>query len=205
MALPNKGEIIGQFLLKANNGTVTPDSKPEWAECETYLAMAVNYIQIGNYWLETKAEGEHVINPLMLTAFNNVPIVFDTDTQRSYSDLPSNVISISKGRALTITTMCGRVCFPLQQSDDALERFYGKHKKVISYQLEGQKRVWLYNLPKLITGLRPKYIVAVHDVDDTAEIILPSDGYVKVVDLMFSFFTGEIQVQPDYAQDGKTN
>lgn len=205
MALSTKAELISQSLLEIAGGVVTPDLNLRWGECETYLAMAVNYIQVGNYWLETKAEAEHVINPLLLTAFNNVAILFDTPTGKYYSDLPANIVTLSKGRALTITTMCGRMCYPLLQSDDALEYFYGKHKNTISYQIEGPKRVWWYNMPKLVTGIRPKYIVNVHDIDDDAEIILPSDGYVKVVQMMVEFLTGERKADPDYTQDAKAN
>lgn len=205
MALPTKSELISQALLQISGGVLTPDVNVRWGECETYLAMAVNYVQVGNYWLETKAEAEHVINPLLLTAFNNVAIQLDADTERQYSDLPANIVTLSKGRALTITTMCGRMCYPLLQSDDALERFYGRYKNTISYQIEGPRRVWWYNMPKLVTGVRPKYIVHVHDIDDDAEIILPSDAYVKVVQMMVEFLTGERKADPDYVQDSKTN
>lgn len=205
MALFTKAELISQSLLALNGGVQTPDSTLRWGECETYLAMSVNYIQTGNYWLEIRAESEHTINPLLLTTFNDVPILYSTDNLRYYSDLPQNVITLPKGRALEITTMCGKKCYPLAQGDEDLERFYGKYKSVISYQLEGQKRVWFYGNLKLITGIRPKYIVSVHDLDDTDEIVLPSDGYVKVVQMMVEFLSGERKAEKDYDQDAKTN
>jgi hypothetical protein len=202
---PSKSELIGQALLVVGGGVVTPDLTVRYGECETYLAMAVNYVMTGNYWLESKAEGEKTINPLLLTVFENVPISYSETNFRHYADLPKNVVTLPKGRALEITTMCGKKCFPLGQGDDALEQFYGPYKNIISYQLEGQRRVWLYNKPKLVSTLRPKYIVHVNDLADTDEIILPSDGYVKVVELMVNFLRGEKMESKDYVENGKTN
>jgi len=200
-----KSEIIGQVLLEVGGGVVTPDLTVRYGECETYLAMAVNYVQTGNYWMETKAEGEKTINPLLLTTFDNIPILYSDDHRRYYADLTKNVITLPKGRALEITTMCGKKCFPLGQGDDALEQYYSPYKTGISYQLEGPKRVWLYNKPKLVEAIRSKQIVHINDVADTDEIILPSDGYVKVVEMMVNFLRGEKQESKDYIEDGKAN
>ena len=200
-----KAEIIFEALLAANGGVLTPDATTRYGECEVYLAMAVNYVQTGNYWMETKAEGEKTINPLLLTTFDNIPILYSDDHRRYYSDLTKNVITLPKGRALEITTMCGKKCFPLGQGDDALEQYYGPYKTGISYQLEGPRRVWFYNLPKLIVAIRPKYIVHVNDLEDTDEIILPSDGYVKVVEMMTAFLKGEKMENKDYALNAKPN
>lgn len=200
-----KNELIGQALLQVGGGVVTPDLLPRYGECETYLAMAVNYVQTGNYWLETKAEGEKTINPLLLTTFDNIPIFYSDDHHRFYADLTKNLITLPKGRAIEITTMCGKKCFPLGQGDDALEQYYGMYKTGISYQLEGTRRVWFYNLPKLVSAIRPKYIVAVHDLDDNDEIILPSDGYVKVIEMMTSFLKGEKMESKDSTEDQKPN
>lgn len=201
-----KSYYIGQALLRIGGGVVTPDLAVRRGEAETYFAMAVNYVQTGNYWLETKAEGEKTINPLLSTAFDDVPILYSDDHLRYYSDLPSDVITIPKGRALEITTMCGKVCYPLVQSDEALERFYGKYKPgIISYKLEAPKRVWLYGDFALISGLRPKYIVHVNDIDDDTPILLPSDGDIKVIDMMVNFLLAEKQEEKDYTEDAKSN
>ena len=200
-----KSELIYEALLAVNGGVLTPDATTRYGECEVYLAMAVNYVQTGNYWMETKAEDEKTINPLLLTTFDNIPILYSEPHRRYYADLTKNVITLPKGRALEITTMCGKKCFPLGQGDDALEQFYGKYKTGISYQLEGPKRVWLYNLPKLVEAIRPKYIVHVNDLADTDEIILPSDGYVKVVEMMINFLKGEKMENKDYALNAKPN
>lgn len=200
-----KAELIYEALLAVNGGVLTPEATTRYGECEVYLAMAVNYVQTGNYWMESKSEGEKTINPLLLTTFDNIPIQYSDDHRRYYADLTKNVITLPKGRALEITTMCGKKCFPLGQGDDALEQYYGPYKTGISYQLEGPKRVWLYNLPKLVTAIRPKYIVHVNDLEDTDEIILPSDGYVKVVEMMTNFLKGEKMENKDYTLNAKPN
>ena len=196
-----KGEFIGAALLKLNEGEINPSNRVWYSDIVPYLAAAVNYVQVGNYWLESKGEGERTINPLLLTTFDNVAIQYSEDHERYYSDLPKNVITLPKGRALEITTMCGKKCWPLGQGDDALEQYYGRFKKNISYQLEGQKRVWYYNLPKLIKAVRPKYIVHINDLDDTDEIILPSDGDVKVLDLIIKMAQVTPQENIDYTSD----
>ena len=201
----SKSELISQALLAVGGGVVTPELLPRWGECETYLAMACNYVQTGNYWLETKTEGEKTINPLLLTTFENVPIVYSDDHLRYYSDLPKNVITLPKGRALKITTMCGKKCFPLDEGSEALEEYYGQYKAMISFKLEGPRRVWWYNKPKLVSAIRPSYIVAIHDLDDDDEIILPSDAYAKVVDMMINFLNGEKMANKDYTEDQKPN
>lgn len=200
-----KAELISQALLVVGGGIITPDLTVRWGECETYLAMAVNYVQTGNYWVESKAEGEKTINPLLLTTFDNIPIFYSEDNRIHYADLIKNVITLPKGRGLKITTMCGKNCFPLGEGDDALEGFYGPYKNVISYQIQNAKRIWLYNLPKLVEALRSKQLVHVNDLADTDEIILPSDGYVKVVEMMVAFLRNEKLENKDYQENGKPN
>src|SRR6185312_4817580 len=97
MALPSKAELIGQALLQISGGVLTSDVLPRWGEAETYLCMSVNYVQTGNYWLETKQENnDRTINPLLLTVFPNLTPVYSSDRLRSYIDLPQNVITLAK-------------------------------------------------------------------------------------------------------------
>lgn len=200
-----KSELIGQALLAISGGELTPDLSVRYGECETYLAMAVNYVQTGNYWMESKAEGEKTVNPLLLTTFENIPIQYSQDNRIYYADLVKSVITLPKGRGLKITTMCGKTCFPLGEGDDALEGYYGPYKTGISYQIQDSKRIWLYNLPKLVEALRSKQVVHVNDLEDTDEIILPSDGYVKVVEMMVQFLKGEKMENKDYTLNAKSN
>lgn len=204
MAL-TKAEIIGRVLLRLDGGEPTTDSALKWGELETDLAMAVNYVMVGQYWAENKAEGGHNINPLLYTVFENIPIQTDALTGRKYFTLPKNLITLPKARALEVNTMSGKICFPLTQGDDALEQFYGPLKKNISYLPEGQLRVWLYNVPPLISAVRTKQWVHVGDLNDTDLIILPSDGDTKVVELMVGWSTGEVERPKDYTQDTKSN
>lgn len=200
-----KAQLISQALLKVEGGVATTDSAIKWGEMETYLAMAVNYVMTGQYWAENRSEGGHNINPLLYTVFENITINQDSTTQRYYFTLPKNVITLPKGRALEVMTMCGKTCFPLNQGDDALEQYYGKLKKNISYLIEGQTHVWLYNKPALVKAIRTKQWVHVQDLADTDLVILPSDGDTKVVDLMVNFFLGERQMPKDYQEDSKDN
>lgn len=200
-----KGQLIGQILLKVEGGVPSTDSSVKWGECETYLAMAVNYVMTGQYWAENRSEGGHNINPLLYTVFENITISQDTLTSRYYFTLPKSLITLPKGRALEVMTMCGKTCFPLTQGDDALEQYYGKFKKSISYLIEGQTKVWLYNKPALVNAVRTKQWVHVGDLLDTDLVILPSDGDLKVVDLAVSWMTGERQMPKDYKEDTKDN
>lgn len=201
--MATKAELISQALIRIEGGVPTTDSVVKWGECETYLAYSVNYVMTGQYWAENKAEGGHNVNPLLYTVFENIPIQQDATTQRYYFTLPKKLITLPKARALEVNTMCGKMCFPLTQGDNALEQYYGCLKKSISYYPEGQTKVWLYNVPALVKQVRTKQWVHVGDLDDNDEVILPSDGDVKVVDMMVSFLTGERQMPKDYTQDTK--
>lgn len=160
---------------------------------------------VGQYWAENKSEGGHNINPLLYTVFENVAIDTDSTTGRKYFNLPAPLITLPKARALEVNTMAGKMCFPLTQGDNALEEYYGCLKKSISYFPEGQTRVWLYNVPALVKALRTKQWVHIGDIDDDTEIILPSDGDTKVIDLMVQFMLGERQTPKDYTEDSKDN
>lgn len=201
----SKAQLIGQILLKVEGGVVTPDSSVRWGECETYLAMAVNYVMTGQYWAESRSEGGHNINPLLYTVTENVAIQTDGTTGRKYFTLPFTLITLPKARALEVNTMCGKICFPLTQGDDALEQYYGKFKKSISYLPEGQTKVWLYNVPALVSAIRTKQWVHIGSLNDTDLVILPSDGDTKVVDMCVQFMTGERELPKDYIQDTKDN
>lgn len=197
----SKSQLISQALIRIEGGAITSDSSVHWGEMETYLSMAVNYVMVGQYWAENRSEGGHNINPLLYTVFENVPISTDSTTGRKYFTLPKNLITLPKARALEVNTMCGKMCFPLVQGDNALEQYYGCLKKSISYFPEGQLRVWLYNVPALVKAIRTKQWVHVQDLADTDLVILPSDGDTKVVDLMVDFFMKERETPKDYTQD----
>jgi hypothetical protein len=198
-----KSEIIGRVIVGLSGGQPTTDFPVRWGELETDLVMAVNYVMTGQYWAENKAEGGHVINTLLWTVFENVPVQTDSTTSRKYFNLPKPLITLSKARSLEVNTMSGKICFPLTQGDDALEEYYGCMKKSISYYPEGQVKVWLYNVPALVTALRTKQWVKVTDLNDDDEILLPSDGDSKVVELMIGWGTGQLQRPRDYTQDKK--
>ncbi len=197
-------ELVGEVLLKLTGGVLTSDSSTRWGEAKTYLVMASNYVQVGNYWNETKAEGERTINPTLLQAFNGIAVSKDTSRKQFYSDLPKRVLSLPKGRALEMNTNCNKRIIPLGQGDDAMEEYYACFKSVISYQLEGQ-RVWYYGMPPLVQSVRAKYLVHLADLDDDDEVLLPSDGEVKVMDLMYAWLSGEKEAPKDYKTDGKDN
>lgn len=201
----SKGEIIGRVILRVTGGLPSPDNPVRWGELETDLVMAVNYVMTGQYWAENKSEGGHNINPLLYTVFENIPVLQDSPTQRYYFNLVKPLITLPKGRALEVMTLSGKVCFPLTQGDESLEEYYGKLKKSMSYQIEGQTRVWLYNKPALVNKVRTKQWVHIGDMADTDLIILPSDGDAKVVDLMCQWALGELDRPRDYTQDTKAN
>lgn len=198
-----KAQIIGRVLIAVQGGEVTTDSPVRWGELETDLVMAVNYVMTGQYWAENRSEGGHNINPLLYTVFENIPVLQDSTTERYYFNLVKPVITLPKGRALEVMTMAGKTCFPLTQGDDALEQYYGCMKKGISYLIEGQVRVWLYNKPALVKAVRTRQWVHIGDIQDTDLIILPSDGDTKVVELMKQWALGEIERPRDYTQDTK--
>lgn len=200
-----QAELISQALLRIEGGHPTTESSVRWGECQTYLYAAVNYVMTGQYWAENKSEGGHNINPLLYTPFENITIQQDTLTGRYYFNLVKPLITLPKGRALEVNTMSGDMVFPLVQGDTALEKFYGSLKAVMSYYIEGPTKVWLYNKPALVKEVRTKQWVKISDLDDTDEIILPSDGDLKVVDIMVQFLTGERQMPKDTTADSKEN
>ncbi len=202
--MATKAELIGEVLLRLSGGVLTSDQSVRWPEAEVYLAMAVNYVQTLNYWNETKAEGERTVNPTLLQSFDDIDVLYSTDRQQSYSDLPKRVLSLPKGRALQLNTKCGKRIIPLGEGDDATEQYYKCFKSVISYQLEGQK-VWYYGMSRLVEGVRGKYLVHVNDLADDDEVLLPSDGDAKVLDMMYGWLSGEKEAPKDYLVDAKDN
>lgn len=198
-----KSELIGRVLLRTTGGHPTTDDPVRWGEMETDLVMAVNFVMTGQYWAENKVEGGHNINPLLYTVFENITILQDATTSRYYFNLVKPIITLPKGRALEVMTMAGKTCFPLTQGDDALEQYYGCLKKSMSYLIEGQTKVWLYNKPALVRAVRTKQWVHIGDLADSDQIILPSDGDAKVVDMMVAWSTNEIERPRDYTQDTK--
>lgn len=197
-----KEELIGEVLLKLSGGSITTEFSVKYPEAEIYLAAAVNYVQTGNYWFETKQEGEHSINPLLMMTFDNIPVEWSEDHQRHFFTLPKRVITISKGRGLEVTTMSGKKCIPLGQGDDATEEYYGQYKRVVSYQIDSYPRVWVWNTG-LLEKVRTRQLVHVGDLSATDEILLPSDGDVKVMDLMIGWLSGQKAAPTDPTLDGK--
>lgn len=203
--MATKDEIVAEVLLRLNGGVSTPNSSVKRGDLETYLVAAVNYSQLGTYWVEGKAEGEHAVNLMMMTPFDNVPILYSLVNQRYYSDLPAAVVTLPKGRSLNITTECGKTLIPLPLGDEAMQEYYGKYDTQIKYQLEGNQKVWYYGLSiyPLIKVVRPRYIASVADLPGSAEILLSADGEKTVLDLMFAWASGEKAAPKNYTEDGK--
>jgi hypothetical protein len=200
-----KASIIYQALLAVNGGVVTPNMSTRYGEAEEYFAYAFNYAQLGTYWAENKAEMEHTINPLVLTPFDNVAVLYSSIRQRYYSTLPAPVVALPKGRSLEISDQNGKRLIPLTQGDDAMQEYYHDYDSQLKYQLEGSSTVWFYGMDKrpLLKYIRPKYIASVYDLPDTAEILLSADGYNTVTGLMVAFLKGERAMPKQYAETGK--
>lgn len=200
-----KAEFIGQALLRLTGGVLTSDNAVRWPEAETYLALAVNYVQTGNYWAESKAEGESTVNPLLVQAFDNVAVEFSDYRNQKYADLPLRILSLPKGRGLELYTQCGVKLIPLTKGDDAMGKYYDCFKTVVNYQPEGN-RVWFgKNFPPLVEAIRGKGLIHVSSLGDDDEVLLPSDGDVKVLDLMYAWLSGEKEAPKDYKVDAKDN
>ena len=206
--MATKDTLIYQALLRVSGGVLTDAVSVRYGEAETYLVAAVNYVQLGNYWLENKAEGEHAVNVMMFTPFDNVAILYSAVNQRYYSTLPAPVVTLPKGRSLAITSETGQTFIPLTLGDESMQEFYGKFDKNIKYQLEGNLTVWYWNIeqyPLLIANgkVRPRYIASVASIPGTQEILLPANGEKDVLDLMYSWLMGERMAPKNYTEDGK--
>lgn len=199
-----KNELIFQVLLAISGGEYTEDISVRYGEAEVALAAAVNYVQLGNYWLENKAEREKVVNPMVLVPFDNIPILFSTVRQRHYITLPARVIPLPKGRSLSITTEYGDTFIPMSQGDDALFSHYEDFTDQVFFLSEGTTTVWLYGMENkpLLKYCRPKYPVNVLDLPGTAEILLPANGDNDVMTLMKGWLTGERAMPKQYTEDG---
>ena len=205
--MATKDEILYEALLRISGGKYTDDVSVRYGEAEVYLASAVNYVQLGNYWIEGKAEQEHAVNPMMLSAFDNVPILYSTIRKRYYVTLPARVVPLPKGRSLSITTECGKTFIPLVPGDEEMQQYYADFDDNIKYLPEGTVTVWLYGMDKypLIKYCRPRYIVNVRDLPGTAEILLPANGEKDVLDLMVGWLGNERIAPKDYSETGKDN
>lgn len=200
----SKDQLIYEVLLRVTGGVLTSDATTRYGEAEVYLAAAVNFVMTGNYYIESKAEGGSTINPLMWVPTENIPVSYDATRRQRYSDFPKIILKLPKGRALEINTMCGKRCIPLDQGDDAMAEYYDKFKDIINYQIEKQ-RVWWWNINPLITAVRSKQLVEVNELEGTDEIMLPSDGYVKVMDMMYAWLMQEQANPKDFIEDAKPN
>ena len=203
--MATKDAIVGQIFLRLSGGVVTTNSSVKWGDIDYYLSAAFNYVQLGTYWVENKAEMEHTINPLCLIPFDNVPILFNSVRQRYYATLPAPVVALPKGRALEISTEGGQRLIPLTQGQDAMQEYYGKNSQQIKYQLEGTTTVWFYGMENnpLLAFIRPKYIASIGDIPGDSEVLLAADGLKNILDLTYAWMSGEKQMPKQYAETGK--
>jgi len=198
-----KEEIIGLALLEAGGGVYTTDSSARWPEAEGYLVAAVNFVMLGNYRLESRDEGERTVNPLLMQSFD-MDVSFSNDRKQMYGDMEKRALVLPKARSIQVFTKCKRICIPMSQGDEALQEYYCGFSDQIKYYPEGQK-LWFWNMPPLVEGVRVRMMVQVNDIADTDEVLLPSDGDAKVLELMVGWLTGEKQKPDDTIVDGKDN
>jgi hypothetical protein len=202
--MATKAELISQALLKLSGGQPTSDMDVRWGEAETYLAYAVNYVMTGSYWADSANEGEKTLNPMLLLPFN-VPVQYDTERYQKYSTLPKRAITLSKGRAIQVSLLNGRLCIPVTQGNSGLQQYYKCYKSEPSYEVESPTRINWHVIDAIIDTVRVRCMVHVQDLDDDDEVVLPSDGDTKVVDLMVQFLLGQKQLPKDNIEDGKDN
>jgi hypothetical protein len=200
-----KDQLIYEPLLRLSGGVLTDAISVRYGEAEIALVAAFNYVQLGNYWLENKAESEHAVNLMVFTPFDNVPVLYSATNRRYYSTLPAAVVTLPKARSLAITSQTGQTFIPLPEGDDMMQEYYAKYDKQIKYQLEGNLTVWYWGIEKypLLTTVRPRYIASILDIPGTQEILLPANGEKDVLELMYAWLSGQKEMPKNYLEDGK--
>ena len=194
-----KAELIGQVLLKVTGGILTEDNSVLYEDVQALLVPAMNHVVMEQYYLDKQdEEGERIINPLLLTPYTISTISDDTERNQKYITLPQRPVTLPRARAVPfVGSTRGKQFMPLELGAEALvDHYAGINAAVTLYQHEGSK-VYFWNLPAGTNAIRVKMLVNVADLADTDEIVLPSGGDLKVIQILVEYFTGQREVPED--------
>lgn len=195
------GEMLDLLIIKLGGGRLTSDTSVRREDLSVYLAPAVNYALLKQYYVTKNEEGVSDFPEDFVATFTDVPVQFDSDRDLSYVDLPGEILSMSNNRGLrNVSAMKGADTFiQISLNDRSQVAYYpNTFAGYTLFWLEGQ-RIYFQNIAT--DKVLVRMIQSVNELDYEAELPIPAGYEVEVMKLMEEFFTGQRQLPFDNKPD----
>lgn len=199
-----KGELI-TLCSKGIHGRMNLDRAVFDAYIDRYIAAAVNFVVLKQYYVDYNSEGFAEINGALLGIFEDVPVQYNEKRKKHFVELPTRLMPIPMDRAIPY----------LGPMDDESNQFmlYGARdviniSDVINFtdravgQVEGNK-VYISNLPDSVKTVLIKMLQSISDIGVDDIIGIPAGSEREVVNIVVEFFLGVRRMPENKLNDNR--
>lgn len=107
--MEEKYSIIAEQILRLfSGGDGSDDNTFDPREVELLVAEAHSYLVKSEYFQNIKAGESHSVNSEHLSSFIKIPVLVDTDRKESFSQLPSQYISLPGNKGINEVRQYGK-------------------------------------------------------------------------------------------------
>lgn len=186
-----KAELIA-LCNKAIHKQATVDKTIFDAYINRYLAAAVNYVNVAQYYLDIQAEGIRAFNGAFYAVYENVPVQWNDQRKKHYIDLPAKLLPLPLDRAIPYLGPMveeNNQFVLVSQNDVFHSGKYFEFTNDVFGVVEGM-RVILHKIPSAVDKVLLKMVVSIDDIADDDYVGIPAGKEIEVINLVVQFFTG---------------
>jgi len=190
------GELTEQIFLHITGGQPTADANIRKEDISNYLAPAINYAIVKDYYANKRISGG-IAEDFIATTIEDV----QKDSQREvkFIELSKPVMSLSRNKGIrSVGSIAGDLDLILTRPEARKHDSYvqGSLKNQYTCYLEGH-RIIIPELPNSVSQLLVRTIQSVKELNEDDEVPVPDHYLTEVIDIAVQFFTGQRKMPAD--------
>lgn len=198
------GELIETIYLRVTAGQPTSDSNIRPEDISTYIAPAINYAIVKDYYVNKQIDAG-ISEDFIATTQETVK--YDSDRGVYYIELSNPVLSLGRNKGIrSVGSVAGDLDLvptrPEARKHDSYVK--GSLKKQYTFYLEGNKLI-IPRLPSSVSTLLVRKIESIKNLNNDDEVPVPDQYLTEVIDIAMQFFTGQRKMPSDETPNENPN
>lgn len=201
-----KRRFIDSVLVLCSGGKPTAESSVWREDIEAYLPLAVNYVQLKQYYINIKDDNDRTVPGAFISTHKGLAIEKDEDRGCSVITLPYLPISMHHNGGIRFVGYENGVGFVGGEENDQDIFIYNKKhgNEVPTIQIEGIK-IYIYNVACYAETAMVKMIANVDILNDDDILPLPGGLELEAIQVCYELATGQRFAPRDKINDGQDN